>query len=427
MRTIDVVRDGRAAAEAALRRPSPHENAEVEQVARGILEDVRARGEAALLELGRRFDSPVLDRIEVSSEEWDAASDSVEAPLREAVAVAAERIRAFHEAQRRTSWQMESGGVLAGQLLRPLDRVGLYVPGGTAVYPSSVLMCALPARVAGVPEIIMCTPCRRDGTVHPLVLHAARVAGVQRAFRVGGAQAIAAMAYGAGPVPAVDKIAGPGNVWVNAAKRLVYGVVGIDMLAGPSEVCVLADEGARADFAAADMLVQAEHDVESAAYLVTWSRDLAERVAAEVERQVAGLPREGVLREALARRGAIVVARDADEAIDLVNVCAPEHLALMVREPFSALGRIRNAGAVLLGDYAPQTLGDYAAGPSHTLPTSGTARFASPLHVDTFIKKSSFLYATRQGLAGLEATLVALAETEGFDAHAAAVRRRLRD
>jgi len=427
VRIVDVARDGRAAAEAALRRPSPYENTEVEQAARAILEEVRTRGEDALLELGHRFDSPLLDRIEVTPDELRSASDAVEPALRDAVAVAAERITAFHEAQRRQSWQMESGGVLAGQIVRPLDRVGLYIPGGTAVYPSSVLMCALPARVAGVPEIVLCTPCRRDGSVHPLVLHAARVAGVQRVFRVGGAQAIAAMAFGAGPVPAVDKIAGPGNQWVNAAKRLVYGAVDIDMLAGPSEVCVLADDGARADFAAADMLVQAEHDVEAAAYLVTCSRGLAERVAAELERQMSGLPREGVLRKALDRRGALVIARDLEEAVELVNVCAPEHLALMVREPFALLGRIRNAGAVLLGDYAPQTLGDYAAGPSHTLPTSGTARYASPLHVDTFLKKSSFLYATRAGLAGLEHALVALAETEGFDAHAAAVRRRLRD
>jgi len=278
--------------------------------------------------------------------------------------------------------------------------------------------------VAGVPEIVICTPAQRDGKVSPFVLYAAKVAGVQRVFMVGGAQAIAAFAYGTETVPAVDKVVGPGNIYVNIAKKQLWGVVDIDMLAGPSEVCVVADEGASPVYAALDMLTQAEHDSESAAYLITTSAVFADSVNAEIERQLERQMRRSILRESLENNGLILVSESLSQAFALANVCAPEHLALMVRDPFGALGHIRNAGAILMGDHAPQTLGDYMAGPSHTLPTSGTPRFASPLHVDTFVKKSSFIYYTPSALQEVAGSLTAFARAEGFEAHAEAVEAR---
>lgn len=424
MRTIHVARDGFAAAAAAVQRTTLQDNPDVEEVVRAIVADVREHGDTALLELGRRFDAPALGSLEVTVEEWDVACGQIDDETRSAVELAAHNITSFHERQKRQSWMEAEPGKVTGQLIRPLDRVGVYVPGGTAVYPSSVLMCALPARVAGVPELSICTPARKDGTLHPLVLFAARLAGVSRVFKVGGAQAIAAFAFGTESVPAVDKIVGPGNVYVNVAKKLLWGQVDIDMLAGPSEVCVVADEGAIPVFAAADLLTQAEHDVECAAYLITPSAEMAAAVVQEIERQMAGLPRKDILRKALDDHGAIVVTENLNQAFEIANLCAPEHLALMVRDPFAALGQIRNAGAILMGDYSPQTLGDYAAGPSHTLPTSGTARFSSPLNVDTFLKKSSFIYYTDHALSGVAPALQKLAEVEGFDAHAAAVAIR---
>lgn len=340
---------------------------------------------------------------------------------------AAASIRAFHEPQRRSSWFDTGPGGIRGQLVRPLDRAGIYVPGGTASYPSTVLMTAIPAAVAGVPEIVMCTPARESGCIPPIVLFAARLAGVHRVVAAGGAQAIAAMAYGTRTVPAVDKIVGPGNAFVNAAKRLVWGVVDVDMLAGPSEVCIVADELADASLIAHDMLTQAEHDAESPAYLITPSEIVANAALKELDRLAAAMPRAAILQTALANHGAVVVTRSMEEAVELANACAPEHLALMVQEPFALLGSIRNAGAILMGNYTPQTLGDYMAGPSHTLPTSGTARFASPLHVDTFLKKSSFLYCTQQGLQAVSPHLEAFARAEGFEAHARAVGARRPD
>ncbi len=425
MRIIDSARDGWSAAEAAVKRWTIQDNPETERVAREIVAEVRARGDSAVLELGRRFDSAALSSLEVTDVEWDSAVQQVDSASRAAVEAAAANITAFHEKQRRENWMDEAGGRLTGQLIQPLQRVGLYVPGGTAVYPSSVLMTAIPARVAGVPELIMCTPCRKDGTVHPLVLFAARTAGVSRVFKIGGAQAVAAMAYGTESVPAVDKIVGPGNVYVNAAKKLVWGQVDLDMLAGPSEVCVLADETANPVFVAADMLTQAEHDVESAAFLITPSAEIAESVAAEIERQMERLPRREILRKALDDNSAIIVTESMDQAVELANLCAPEHLALMVRNPESFLDRIKNAGAILMGDYSPQTLGDYLAGPSHTLPTNGTARFSSPINVDTFLKKTSVISYSREALTDSAHHLIQFARVEGFEAHAAAVEARL--
>lgn len=424
MRVLHVATEGYEAACAVLRRDTLQDNPRVEETVRAIVADVRARGDAALLELSRRFDAPDLAALEVPRRVWEAAEANVAPDLRAAVEKAAANIAAFHEKQRRTSWLDAQPGRITGQLVRPLDRAGVYVPGGTAAYPSTVLMTAIPARVAGVREIILCTPAQRDGTVNPLVLFAAQLAGVQRVFTVGGAQAVAALAFGTESVPAVDKIVGPGNVYVNIAKRLLWGVADIDMLAGPSEVCVVADAGANPVFAAMDLLTQAEHDTECAAYLITPSAEFARAAEAEIERQLAVLPRRAILREALDRHGAILVAESLSQAFDLANVCAPEHLALMVRDPFAALGHIKNAGAILMGDYAPQTLGDYLAGPSHTLPTSGTARFASPLHVDTFVKKSSFIYYTPEVLETVSGALTAFARAEGFETHAQAVEVR---
>jgi histidinol dehydrogenase len=424
VRVISVANEGFDVACAALRRTTLQDNPRAEAIVREIIADVRARGDAALLELSRRFDCPDLDTLEVPVSEWRDAEADLPQEQRYAVVEAAANITHFHEKQRRTSWLDAQPEKITGQLIRPLDRVGVYVPGGTAAYPSTVLMTAIPARVAGVSEIVLCTPAQKDGKVPPLVLFAARMAGVSRIFAVGGAQAVAAMAYGTDTVPAVDKVVGPGNVYVNIAKKLLWGVVDIDMLAGPSEVCVVADDGANATFAALDLLTQAEHDVEAAAFLITPSERVAREVVHEIERQLAVLPRSAILKESLERNSAILITESLYQAYELANVCAPEHLALMVRDPFAALGHIRNAGAILMGDYTPQTLGDYLAGPSHTLPTSGTARFASPLHVDTFLKKSSFIYYTSGALREVAATLTGFARAEGFEAHAEAVAVR---
>jgi histidinol dehydrogenase len=396
----------------------------VEEIVRGIIADVQARGDSALLELSRRFDYAEMTTLEVSAEEWAGAAEQISPEMKRVVQEAAQNIRAFHERQKKGSWLEAEPEKITGQLVRPLARVGVYVPGGTAAYPSSVLMTAIPAKVAGVEEVILATPVREGGKVPPLVLYAAQVAGVERVITVGGAQAVAAFAFGTETVPQVDKVVGPGNVFVNVAKKMLYGVVDIDMLAGPSEVCVLADAGANPLFAAMDLLTQAEHDVECAAYLITPSEAFAEKVLAEIERQLQVLPRSGILKEALEQNGGVIITESLEQAYHLANVCAPEHIALMVREPFAALGHICNAGAILMGDYSPQTLGDYLAGPSHTLPTSGTARFSSPLHVDTFLKKQSFIYYTPKALSGVAEALTSFARAEGFDAHAEAVVAR---
>jgi histidinol dehydrogenase len=413
-----------AAARAMLRRETLQDNPKVETIVREIIADVRQRGDVALLELSRRFDSPGLTALEIPREQIEAAEALVPSDLKEAAKQAAANITSFHEKQRKTSWLDAQPDKITGQIVRPLDRVGFYVPGGTACYPSSLLMTVIPAKVAGVPEAIVCTPAQKDGTILPAVLYCAKLAGVDRVFTVGGAQAVAALAFGTETIPMVDKIVGPGNVYVNVAKKMLWGQVDMDMLAGPSEVCVVADEGANPVFAALDLLTQAEHDTECAAYLITPSETMAKRVQEEIERQLSRLSRQAILREALEAQGGILVTETLEQTFELANVCAPEHLALMVRDPFAALGHIKNAGAVLLGDYSPQTLGDYMAGPSHTLPTSGTARFASPLHVDTFLKKTSFIYYTAQALQGVSSALDTFARAEGFDTHAEAVIAR---
>ena len=364
-----------------------------------IIADVRQNGDDALKRYGQEFDNAELQTLEVSAEERAAALAAVDADFLEILREAAAHIRAFHEKQKRQDFvAAEREGVLLGQRHIPLERVGLYVPGGTASYPSTVLMDCIPAKIAGVGEIIMTTPAK-NGKLNSDVLAAAEVAGVDRIFKMGGAQAVAALAYGTESVPRVDKIVGPGNAFVAEAKRQVFGQVSIDMIAGPSEILVIADGKSDPAVVAADLLSQAEHDKMAAAVLVTESRTLAEAVAAEIERQLAELPRAEIARESIEKNGKIILAESIVQAVEISNRIAPEHLEICVDEPFQYLPMIRHAGSVFLGRNAPEALGDYFAGPNHTLPTSGTARFSSPLSVDDFIKKSTFTYYTKDALA----------------------------
>ena len=395
---------------------------------RGIVEDVRLRGDAALSEYTRRFDgvSIPVGAIGVADGEWTEAERAVSPDIIEALRYAARRIEAFHEHQRPSSWFFhDEHGSLLGIQVTPLERVGLYIPGGSAAYPSTVLMNGLPAKVAGVPERILCSPPGSDGRINPVVLAAARLVGVTQCFKVGGAQAIAAMAYGTETVPRVDKIVGPGNRYVALAKRLVFGQVGIDMIAGPSEVVVVADQTGNAAWIAADLLAQAEHDVMARAICLTPSAELAERVVEEVGRQLKALPRQEIAAKALEGHGAVVVTHDLAEAIQIVNGLAPEHLELMVADPFVLLSRVRHAGAIFLGRHTPEVVGDYVAGPNHVLPTGGTARFSSPLGVEEFVKRSSVIHYSRSGLDEAWPRLRLIAEAERLDAHARAAQLRL--
>ena len=392
---------------------------DVEAVVDAIIADVRARGDDALRDYARKFDGAELDRLEVSQQELDEALAAADPDFLETLRQAAANIEAFHRRQLHDNFVMtEQDGVVLGQKYTPVERAGVYVPGGTAAYPSTVLMDVIPARVAGVPEIVMVTPAGKDGRVNPAILAAAAVAGVTRIFKTGGAQAVAALAYGTESVPAVDKIVGPGNVYVATAKRKVYGKVGIDMIAGPSEILVLADGGCNPAWVAADLLSQAEHDRLASPVLVTDSPALAAAVQAEVERQLCGLPRADIARASVEANGKIILCRTLDEAVEVCNQIAPEHLELCVADPFGLLGRVQNAGSVFLGRNVPEALGDYFAGPNHTLPTSGTARFSSPLGVDDFVKRSSFIYYTRAALGRVKDQVAAFAEAEGLHAHA---------
>ncbi|HIU94960.1 MAG TPA: histidinol dehydrogenase [Candidatus Aphodomorpha intestinavium] len=396
-----------------------------EEAVRRIMEDVRARGDEALLEYTERFDGVRPEPLYVTEAEFAAAEAAVARGLADALARAAARIEAFHRRQvRQDTVLLEEDGVVLGQRFTPVARAGLYVPGGTASYPSSVLMNAIPARLAGVDEIVIATPPRRDGTVAPLILLAARQSGVTRVLKAGGAQAVAALAFGTERVPRVDKITGPGNLYVATAKKLAFGQVSIDMVAGPSEILVLADGSADPAAAAADLLSQAEHDRLASAVLVTDCPALADAVEAELARQLPLLPRQDVCRASLAARGKLIVSRDLDEALDAANRIAPEHLELMVRDPFALLMRVKNAGSVFLGHHTPEAVGDYFAGPNHVLPTGGTARFSSPLSVDDFVKKTQFLYYTQDALRRARADVTALAEAEGLHAHARSVAIR---
>lgn len=401
--------------------------AEIEQAVGGIVANIRADGDTALFEQTARLDGVRLDAasVQVTRREVEEAYAVLAPASLEAIKTAVLRIRAFHVRQRRDSWFSDEDGAIVGMLVRPLDRVGIYVPGGTAAYPSTVLMNAIPAAIAGVTEVVMCTPPRRDGTVAAPVLVAADLCGVHAIYKVGGAQAVAAMAYGTASIPRVDKIVGPGNIYVAAAKRLVFGQVGIDMIAGPTELLIIADEEAKAVWAAADLLSQAEHDPLSSAIVLTPSQRLAEEVVVEVARQAAQLPRRQIADASVGQFGAAVVVKGLDEAAAIVNEIAPEHLELLVRDPWGLLPQIRHAGAIFMGDTTPETVGDYLAGPNHILPTGGTARFASPLSVADFQRQSSLIAFSRQKLEALEPALVELARLEGLEAHAraASIRR----
>lgn len=395
-----------------------------------ILSRVRNEGDKALIEYTAKFDRVTLNQssLKVPEEEINAAYEKVDSKLLDVIRKAKANIEAFHRKQKESSWFMTGeDGILLGQLYRPLEVIGIYVPGGTAVLTSSVLMNAIPAAVAGVNRIIMCTPPRSDGSVDPSVLVAAREAGVSDVFRAGGAQAVAAMAFGTKTIPKADKLFGPGNIYVATAKRLVFGYCDIDMIAGPSEVTVVADDSANPVHVAADLLSQAEHDVLSAAILVTPSEKLAAEVQKEIVEQASRLSRKTIMERSLADYSAIVLVNDLDEAIDIVNEIAPEHLELCIEEPFSKLGAVRNAGAIFLGHWSPEPLGDYFAGPNHVLPTGGTARFFSPLNVADYIKKSSVISYTKKALEKASGDVVTFARSEGLDAHANALIVRFGD
>ena len=400
----------------------------VDRATAEILAGVRQRGDAALLEYTARFDrwtpeSPAA--LEVPLAEARRALEGLAGEVREALAVAAQRIRAYHERQRLEPWSMrEADGTVLGQQVSPLDSVGLYVPGGKAAYPSSVLMNAVAAKVAGVPQLVMVTP-TPGGETNATVLAAAALAGVDRIFRVGGAQAIGALAFGTGTVPAVDKIVGPGNAYVAAAKRRVFGRVGIDMVAGPSEVLIIADGSANPEWVATDLFSQAEHDEIAQAILLTPEAKLADAVAAAMDRQLAGMPRRDIIAASLRNRGALVQVRDLDEACAIANRIAPEHLELAVADPEALLGKIRHAGAIFLGHHASESLGDYCAGPNHVLPTSRTARFSSPLGVYDFQKRSSVIHVSNAGAQVLGRVAATLARAEGLEAHAQSAEWRL--
>ena len=395
-----------------------------EQAVGQIIAEVRSRGDAALFDYTLKIDHVEFTSLEVSQEQITGAYSEVPEELVSALKLAAERIRAFHIAQKSAIWRRASQPDV-GWLIRPLQRVGVYAPGGTACYPSSVLMTAIPAKVAGVEEVILVTPPGPQTAVPAPTLVAADIAGVSRVFCVGGAQAIAALAYGTESIPRVDKICGPGNIFVVLAKKLVYGVVDIDGLQGPSEVVIIADETADPRYCAADLLAQAEHDSLASAILITTSSWLANEVDQEVERQVAGLPREAVIVEAIEQRGMIVVVTTIDEAIELANLYAPEHLCLMVKNAAAYIDKVANAGSIFIGGNSTVVLGDYVAGPSHVLPTGGTARFSSPLNVGSFLKLINLVNISEASLRQLAHAALVIARVEGFDAHAQAVERRL--
>ncbi|SHH77665.1 histidinol dehydrogenase [Sporobacter termitidis DSM 10068] len=399
--------------------------ANVEETVAGIIADVHENGDAALVRYAKKFDGAELSALEVTPRELDDALKSVDPCFLEVIEKAAANIKAFHRCQIRSGFVLtKENGVVLGQKILPLHRVGVYVPGGTASYPSTVLMNCIPAKLAGVSEIIVTTPPSRDGRVNPNILAAAKLGGADRIFKSGGAQAVAALAYGTESVPPADKIVGPGNAFVAEAKKQVYGRVAVDMIAGPSEILVIADDTCSAEYVAADMLSQAEHDVLASAVLVTDSAELAEKVGAELEKQLPALPRYDIARASIDNNGKIIVAENLKQAVEISNALAPEHLEICVDNPFDYLDMVRNAGSIFLGKYCPEALGDYFAGPNHTLPTLGTARFSSPLSVDDFVKKSSFTYYTPEALAGVKNDIACFARKEGLEAHARSVTVR---
>lgn len=407
---------------------SQFELEEVNKKVKGVLDNIKKNGDKALFEYTEKFDGVKLDNLKVSENEIEEAYNSLDKELIKSLEDAHNNIEKFHKNQVQKSFiTNDEEGKILGQIVNPIEKVGIYVPGGTAPLPSTVLMNAIPAKVAGVNKIVMTTPPAKDGKISSVILAAAKIAGVTEIYKLGGAQAIGALAFGTETVPKVYKIVGPGNIYVAMAKKQVFGSVDIDMVAGPSEVLVIADSKANAKYIAADLLSQAEHDTLACSILVTPSNEVANSVSREVEKQLEKLSRNEIARKSIENYGRIIVTENMNEAIDLANEIAPEHLELAVENPFDYLSRIKNAGAIFLGEYSPEPLGDYFAGPNHTLPTSGTAKFASPLSVDAFIKKSSVIYYTREALAKVKDSIIRIAESETLTAHANSVRVRFED
>ena len=414
---IKIMKYGEVSADEIFARFEPTNS--VADIVYDIIENVKNNGDKALFEYCEKFDKASLTSLEVTQEEIEEAFNSVEPRFIKIIENAAENIREFHKKQLRNSFIMnEQDGIVVGQKITPIEKVGLYVPGGTAAYPSTVLMDSIPAKIAGCDEICITTPPSKDGKVNPVILAAAKIAGVDRIFKIGGAQAVAALAYGTETVPKVDKIVGPGNAFVAEAKRQVFGRVSIDMIAGPSEILVIADGKSDARFVAADLLSQAEHDKMASAVLVTDSEELAYKVRDEIEVQLKQLPREEIARTSIDNNGKIIIAENILDVVDVANEIAPEHLEICVDNPFDYLDKIKNAGSIFMGRYCPEALGDYLAGPNHTLPTSGTARFSSPLSVDDFVKKSQYTYYTKDALKNIAEDVAFFAQKEGLDAHA---------
>lgn len=402
--------------------------ADTETIVADIISNVRRNGDKAVLDYTAKFDKVVLDNMEVTQEEIDQAFAAVEPEFLDILRKAADNIRNFHSRQVRNSFIItEQDGVVSGQKITPIEKVGLYVPGGTAAYPSTVLMDTIPAKIAGCGQIVMVTPPGRDGKVNPVILAAAKIAGVQRIFKMGGAQAVAALAYGTESVPKVDKIVGPGNAFVAEAKKQVFGQVSIDMIAGPSEILVVADGNSNPVHVAADLLSQAEHDTMASAVLVTDSEQLAQAVSQELERQIPLLPRAEIARKSIDNNGKIIIAQDLRVAIEISNEIAPEHLELMVDNPFDYLDGVKHAGSIFMGRHCPEAYGDYYAGPNHTLPTSGTARFSSPLSVDDFVKKTQYTYYTEDAFRRVAQDVAYFARKEGLEAHARSVTSRIEE
>lgn len=427
MKIVELSEENKKEVQKNILQRSPSTFGAQEATVRSIIEDIKARGDEAVFEYTKKFDRAEIttDNFQVTEEEIRAAYKEVPPELLDVVRKALVNIRAFHEKQKQNSWiTTTEKGTILGQKITPMQRVGVYVPGGKAAYPSSVLMNIVPAKVAGVEEVIMTTPCSAQGKVNPVVLVAANEAGADRIFKVGGAQAIAALAFGTESIPKVDKIVGPGNIFVALAKKAVYGNVSIDSVAGPSEILVLADETANPRYVAADLLSQAEHDEMASAVLVTTSEDLARKVSAEVDGFLKILSRREIIQKSLDNFGRILVARNRQEAIDAANEFAPEHLEIVMRDAFEVMTKIRNAGAIFIGEYSSEPLGDYFAGPNHILPTSGTARFFSPLSVDDFVKKSSIIHYSREALKEIHKDIEQFAKCEQLTAHANSIAVR---
>lgn len=424
MKTYEYRKDNLTELFERLKQRSSEFRPDVEETCRDILNNVRDKGDKALLEYTRKFDGAAIDAIEVSKAEIESAFNAIDRNLLKTIKRAAANIRAFHEKQKENSWFTSSNGIILGQKVTPLERVGVYVPAGSAPLPSSVLMNVIPAKTAGVSEVILCSPPDKNGRINPLILACCKLTEVDRVFRVGGAQAIGAMAYGTETVPKADKIVGPGNIYVATAKKLVFGLCGIDMVAGPSEILIIADQTANPAYVAADLLSQAEHDMLASSVLVTTSKKLANEVMRQIHLQLPELPRKEIASKSLEDYGAVIITETIEEAVDIANTIAPEHLEVCVDEPFALLDSLKNAGAIFLGSYSPEPLGDYFAGPNHTLPTTGSARFFSPLGVYDFVKYQSVIYYSKEAFEKVSGDVAAFADAEQLSAHANAIRIR---